>query len=203
VDHAPTTICVISSTNKGDVYVHPLLESISEETLSKDSDSLPLGGASVVVPHEKTGQAQGFHSDTLFNSLRMNLTNEYPIPSSAIVAPLKQKQQSERNMGEPWEARFPMQWDPVEVRPSGAQSVALSIGAGQSVHLESNLLVAQKQIFHRTLDSFNDDLFQLQREQIRQNKHNDRTDLTSEAIEDAELDWAKGLASEKFAEEDF
>eukprot|EP00977_Amphora_coffeiformis_P023235 scaffold12636_cov176-Amphora_coffeaeformis.AAC.3 len=198
VDRAPTTICVVSSTNKGDVYVHPLLESASEEALSRGSDSLPLGGSSVFVPHENVVPAQ---RSALFNSFPLNLTNEYPIPSSAIIAPLKQKRRSEWKVSEPWEAQFTEQEDSVLVHPSGTQSVALSTGAGQSVHLRASLMETQKKAFYTTLDSFNDDLLRSQRKQIRQNKHIYRTDLTGETIENAELDWTTGFSSDQGGED--
>lgn len=71
-------VCAVSLTNKGDIYTHAILESSASYRGSKNFDGLPVGGSAVIVPECDASSAGPW------NSLRISLTNNFPVPSQSI-----------------------------------------------------------------------------------------------------------------------
>ena len=74
-------VSAITMTNKGDLYVHSLLESKAAHEASTAFAGLPVGAAMVAVPSPESSQAAGKAM------LSVSLSNEYPIPSRAFYPP--------------------------------------------------------------------------------------------------------------------
>jgi hypothetical protein len=72
--------CVFSMTSKGDIYAHNLLESEAKYQRSKYYEGLPLGSCAVAVDEAAIHR---FKRSKL-GRLAVNLSNNYPLPSSAL-----------------------------------------------------------------------------------------------------------------------
>ena len=187
LDHAQTTVCVVSSTNKGDVYVQALLESKSEYLLATYCDCAPLRSTRVAATSERSI----LDREAPHNWLPVTLSNEYPVPSSAIANPLEEQKRTAKKTRIPWTAEFEDRDNTVGIQPGGALPMAPSKGAGQSVKLDSGFVDARS----RTVNCFNNRLRHAQRWEIGRDKNFERTDLT-EVFEHAELDWGRGYNTE-------
>ena len=71
-------ICIVSLTNKGDVYAHMLLQSNADKKYSKAFDGVPLGYSAIPVPMATK------MSNQQWNTIPMDLTNSFPIPGHTI-----------------------------------------------------------------------------------------------------------------------
>jgi hypothetical protein len=189
LDHAPYTVCVVTSTTKGDVYVHPLLESDSYKALAQTSSTGPPGSTSVPIPKENIV----LDIKAPFNWLPLNLTNQYPVPSSAIVVPLTTTKPYPTGVGTPaWTPSLQADDDDKAVEiPARRQSrTTLSTNEKESaVHLPQSVLDDQQMTFASTLDCFHPNLTNVQRRQMRQDQSFQRTDLTEQVIKDVESSW--------------
>ena len=76
--NAHNIICIISLTNKGDIYVHLLLNSSAGKTFSTTFEGLPLGYSAIPVP------LSSGDSNLQWNVLRIDLTNDFPIAGHTI-----------------------------------------------------------------------------------------------------------------------
>ena len=74
-------LCVISSTSRGDLYTHTLLECNGlEETRAIAFDGLPIGCCGVPVPSHNECNTIERHKAYRYGSLQWILSNSYPIP---------------------------------------------------------------------------------------------------------------------------
>jgi len=94
-----TCLCVATATNKGDVYLHNLLESSAEQLeneVGHPSPALPIGVKAIAVPKvstnphsdedlSETKSRKGKKPTLLKNSVMLKLSNEFPVPSSAVM----------------------------------------------------------------------------------------------------------------------
>ena len=187
IEHAPSSLCVLSSTNKGDVYLHSLLASDSDKVLSKGTGSMPLGSTSVPVPHDHPVLDRG----APFNWLPVNITNEYPLPSRAIVNPLKISDVMAEENGNKWVPGFEVETNSVHVKPDSTQPFRLNAGTDDGVDLNISFLESHEEAFAATLECFDKDLPRVQRREMILGRDMERTDLTGDTIENAELDWTR------------
>ena len=88
-----TTFCVVTATNKGDLYVHNVLETntnpMQEETAAAAATSSavhgpPVGTAAFPIPYSTSNKTDARCYD---GSLALELCNEFPIPSSCVLKP--------------------------------------------------------------------------------------------------------------------
>jgi hypothetical protein len=73
--------CVFSMTSKGDIYAHNLLESEAKYHRSKDYEGLSLGSFAVAVNDATIDRRKC----SRLGNLAVNLSNQYPLPSSALT----------------------------------------------------------------------------------------------------------------------
>lgn len=186
LNHAPRSLCVVSSTNKGDVYLHPLLESDSMDSLERNFPDTPVGFASVPVPNEH--RSLDVHASGL-NRLPLNLTNEYPLPSSAIVLPFDSMAGSQKKEGNHWNPRWEEQDGSLEVPVGTSQTMTMSVRAGNRVKVLPSFVDAQREAFAATLDCFDDNLADIQRWQMLRDPNPERTDMSLDELDNAQLEW--------------
>ncbi|KAL7581238.1 hypothetical protein ACA910_006014 [Epithemia clementina (nom. ined.)] len=82
---ATSTLCVVTATNKGDIYVHNLLESqdpIQQATTS--NTELPVGTAALPVPSTEP-RTLPLPATTTAHIVELTLCSEFPVPSSAVM----------------------------------------------------------------------------------------------------------------------
>ena len=186
LQYAPSTLCVVTCTTKGDLYAHPLLVSSSDVAMAKSSDAMPPGCVSVPAPRDYVV----LDREAPVNWLPLNLSNEFPVPSSAIVVPLDPFHESYQEETLPWIPRVQDNGDMVVVTPAESQSLSLSgDGHDNIVGLEANMLEDQQATFSSTMDCFHRNLVNVQRRQMRQERFSERTDMTEAVIENVEYKW--------------
>lgn len=180
--NGPDSICVITSTNKGDVYVHPLLESTSNQSIASDCDNLPLGSASIALPTKELS------TDKISRCrLPLILTNEYPLPSSTVVPSLASPQEYDGEAQQQWPARFPDMKNPIAIEPSKLQPIILSTGGKEEIKLESKFVEANNEAFASSMDCFAPSFDNVLRQNIRNS--GERTDLTGDTVDLLEHEW--------------
>jgi hypothetical protein len=85
-DDLRSVLCAFTMTSRGDVYSHNLLESHSEQVRSVAFDDLPLGASAVALPDEVIKRRCSSAAVSRPGLLYVPLSNQYPVPSSALTA---------------------------------------------------------------------------------------------------------------------
>ena len=105
--------CTVTLTNKGDIYLHALLESSSDqaETGSKQYRDLPLGSRAIAVPaalntQSTTGVDTVERKPVGGMNLRVVLDNHYPVPGGAMLSS-KQTKTSDASQSSAFFPDFP------------------------------------------------------------------------------------------------
>lgn len=75
-------LCVLSMTNRGDLYGHALIGNTSGQRAGRLFDGLPIGCCAVPVPIRAASSTGG---NARQNDIVWNLQNSFPTPSSAIL----------------------------------------------------------------------------------------------------------------------
>jgi len=80
-------LCIISSTSRGDLYTHTLLEcSGNEETRAISFEGLPIGCCAVPIPyHNECNVIEKSNFFPMHGSLQWHLSNTYPVPGQAVL----------------------------------------------------------------------------------------------------------------------
>jgi len=77
-----SVLCAVSLTSKGDIYAHSMLESQASRRQSRNFDGLPVGCSILPIPG---GKDTSFDSTGSWNTLRISLSNDFPVPSQSVV----------------------------------------------------------------------------------------------------------------------
>jgi hypothetical protein len=77
----PGLVCILSLTNKGDVYTHVLLTSMAEQRYAKAFEGLPLGYSAISAPFQDAVQST---HPTTWNTLKLRLSNDFPVPGNTV-----------------------------------------------------------------------------------------------------------------------
>jgi hypothetical protein len=87
------SLCILSLTNKGDIYAHVLLTTIAEQRYARAFDGLPLGYSSIPVPLQDP--IQSIHPKT-WNTLLLRLSNDFPVPGHTIRSRERKRKEAEK-----------------------------------------------------------------------------------------------------------
>ena len=78
-------LCIISSTSRGELYTHTLLECNGyQERRATATEGLPVGCSVVPIPHSECNEIQRGRTYN-YGSLKWRLSNKFPIPGQAIL----------------------------------------------------------------------------------------------------------------------
>lgn len=87
LEESKHVLSALTMTNKGDIYLHALLEqSSTNRTAQKIRDCLSVGSSAFIVPTNQSRVTISEKDDSVGFSLKVSLSNVPPLPNSAVAA---------------------------------------------------------------------------------------------------------------------